>query len=310
MKKLCLVMFVAVWGTTVSAQNPQIEIDPDFEKDVQIFAEKAARNVLDQFEVNFDFGTRNEEAKYQETTKEIEIPLTNPGERGMLEVESRYGKVKVMAYEGATVKVKITKYDKKVSKDKSEGGLRLVSSGSFNFEASEYNNEVKVENNGYNDRLDFEIMVPKNFDVKADTYNSGDIMVEGVEGEINAESYNGPITINNVAGSASASTYNGAIKITFDKVAQDTPMAFSTYNGDVDITIPEGTSISPKMKTVREIYTDFESFTIRESMPTTSKSDKGRFNVKYESWVEGDINGGGAEVLMKTRNGNIYIRKK
>ena len=30
----------------------------------------------------------------------------------------------------------------------------------------------------------------------------------------------------------------------------------------------------------------------------------------YENWVEGELNGGGAELRVKTTNGNIYIRKK
>ena len=288
-----------------------LDIDPNFDVDIQGITEEAIAGVFGNF--NRSFGGNSfdvDKSDYQETSQEVEIPLSKPGERGTLDVSSHNGRLKITAYDGPTVKVKMTKYEKKVSGNNSSGGMRLVSSGGFNFEASEYNNVVKVENEGWNDRVDFEIQVPKNFNIKGETYNNGQIVIEGVNGEINVESYNGPITLTNISGSASASTYNGAIEVTFSKVTADAAMAFTTYNGNVDISVPDGTKFNTKMKTNREIYTDFESFSIKESKPVTDKGNNGRFNVKYENWVEGALNGGGAEVLMKTTNGNIYIRKK
>lgn len=297
--------------------DPQIDvdIDPDFDIDirefeanVEAFGERTARNLLSSMGLEVD--DEGGAVEYQETSQEVEIPLTKPGERGTLDVGSHNGMVKITGYDGPTVKVKVIKYQKKVSDSKKEGGMRLVSSGGLSFEATEYNNVVKVENDGWNDRVDFEIQVPRNFDIKADAYNNGKIEIDGVTGELNVESYNGPITLTNISGSASASTYNGSIEVTFTKVTPDAPMAFSTYNGNVDLSVPDGTKFTTKMKTNREIYTDFESFSIKQSKPVTSKSDKGRFNIKYENWVEADLNGGGAEVMMKTTNGDIYIRKK
>lgn len=288
-----------------------LDIDPNIDIDMAGIAEEAIAGVFDGFRMSFgDAGSDIDKFEYQETSQEVEIPLTKPGERGTLNVESHNGKVKIIAYSGPTVKVKMTKYEKKVSGERSQGGMRLVSSGGFNFEASEYNNVVKIENEGWNDRVDFEIQVPKNFNIKAETYNNGHIEIDGISGELDVESYNGPITLSNISGSASASTYNGAIEVTFSQVTADAPMNFSTYNGNVDISVPDGTKFSTKMKTNREIYTDFETFSIKETKPVSNKTNNGRLNVKYESWVEGDLNGGGAEIMMKTTNGNIYIRKK
>jgi hypothetical protein len=74
-----------------------------------------------------------------------------------------------------------------------------------------------------------------------------------------------------------------------------------TYKGD-------GKLIT-KMKTNRDIFTDFEAFSLSQPAPTKNQTDGRGFSIKFENWVEGDLNGGGAEVTMKTRNGNIYIRK-
>ncbi|GEM_PF-424507 len=256
-------------------------------------------------------------ADYQTNEQEIEIPLSNPGERGKLDIESHNGRIKITAYEGNTVKVKMVKYGKKVDKEKTKDGMRLVSTGGFNVQAQEYRNVVKVENEGWGNRMDFEVQVPKNFDIKAESYNNGHIFIEGVEGELNVESYNGPITLVDINGSASASTYNGAVKVSFTGVTADTNMAFSTYNGDVDLTLPGNAKITTKMKTNRDIYTDFEDFDLSQEVPSTNDrgrngGDRGRsggYRIKFENWVRGKVNGGGPEVMMKTTNGNIYIRK-
>ena len=240
---------------------------------------------------------------------ELEIPLSRPGDRGVLNVESHNGRVTIKAYNGPTVKVKMTKYSKKV-KNSEKDGMRLVSSGGFNVSAEEKDNYVKVENDGWNNRVDFVIEVPKNFDIKAETYNNGHIVIEGVSGEVNAESYNGPITLASIAGSASASTYNGAVKVSFTSVTADAPMGFSTYNGAIDLTLPNNAKASAKMKTNKDIYTDFDNFDLREFSPNTEQGKEGKgYRVKYENWVLGKINGGGPEIMMKTTNGNIYIRK-
>lgn len=305
MKKLVLAITALLVTGQAFAQSIDVQVDPDVRVNVEAITEAAVHSAMSGWGDDDDDGSR-----YEQSTQEVEIPLTKPGERGVLHVDSRNGRITITGYDGVTVKVKMIKYGKKVEKSASGDGMRLISSGGFNFEASEYNNEVQIENEGWGSRVDFEIQVPKNFDIKAESYNNGHINVKDVNGELDVESYNGPITLENISGAASASTYNGAVKVSFAKVTANMPMTFNTYNGNVDISVPDGTKFTTKMKTNRDIFTDFENFSLSNPKPTTSKSDSGRgFSVKYENWVQGDLNGGGAEVTMKTRNGNIYIRK-
>lgn len=315
MKKYLLTISIVCLGQYLLAQNVDVQVDPQIRVDVSAITEEVMNEVMNEFDFDFDFGFNDDnddddKGNYQQTSQEVEIPLSRPGERGVLKVDSRNGRITIKGYDGETVKVKIIKYDKKVDRSASEGGMRLVSSGGFNFEAAEYDNTVEVENEGWNNRADFEILVPKNFDIQAETYNNGHIMISEIQGELDIESYNGSITLQNISGSASASTYNGPIKMTFASLTADTPMIFETYNGDVDITVPDGTKFTSKMRTNRDIYTDFENFSLASPKPTVNESGSDRgYSVKYENWVQGDLNGGGPEVTMKTRNGNIYIRK-
>ena len=277
--------------------------------DVQVVMEEAMNEIqLALSDDDDDDDDRRGRGSYQQETQEMEIPLSKPGERGVLHVEANNGRITIKAYDGPTVKVKLIKYGKKVS-NTSTNGLRRVGGGSFDVEAKEYQNVVEIESDGWGNRVDFDIQVPKNFNIKAESYNNGHIWIEGIEGLLEVESYNGPITLKEIKGAASASTYNGAIKVEFLDLEKDMPMAFSTYNGDVDLTLPGTSKITAKMKTNRDIYTDFNEFTLSENKPTRSENRRGRYSVKFEDWTLGEVNGGGPEVLMKTTNGNIYIRK-
>jgi hypothetical protein len=330
MKKLTLLTLLGCFSSLVYAQNidtkSAVKVKTKVKPIVEIMAVEAFEGVMEEafnfnFEPSFDFDfggitsafsfDSGREELYQEDAQEVEIPLSKPGQRGRLNVESHNGQVKISAYEGVTVKVKMIKYSKKVERSSDKEGMRLLSSGGFSVKAEEYNNTVTLENEGWGNRVDFEIQVPAGFDISAETYNNGNIDITGIKGELNVESYNGPITLNDISGSASASTYNGQVLATFTTVTPNAPMIFSTYNGNIDLSVPAGTKFTAKMKTNREIYTDFEQFSLKNNMPKTEKSKEGKgYSLKYENWVEGALNGGGAEVMMETRNGNIYIRKR
>lgn len=310
MKTIVCALAAGFLSSPMLAQVVDVQVDTKtLEASVERIAEMAVESVFVAF--GDDHKHKDKEKLQELESQEVEIPLSRPGERGTLDFESHNGRVKITAYDGATVKVKMTKYGKKVDKSKSKDGMRLISNGGFNFAASERDNVVKIENEGHSSRVDFEIQVPKNFNMKVEAYNNGHINIEGVNGEMDIESYNGPITLTNIGGSASASTYNGAVKVSFTSLTADVPMSFETYNGDVDITVPDGSKFSTKMKTNRDIFTDFESFNLSQPKPTRNRDERrsGGYSIKFENWVQGDLNGGGAEVTMKTRNGNIYIRK-
>ena len=88
-------------------------------------------------------------------------------------------------------------------------------------------------------------------------------------------------------------------------------MSFNTYNGDVDVTFPGSMKGSFKLKTSRgEILSGFD-MAITKSEPIKKTNTKsGTYKVSLDDWVRGDVNGGGPEIVMKTYNNDIYIRKK
>jgi hypothetical protein len=250
---------------------------------------------------------------------EFTVPLSDPAKRGKLKAHLNYGSITV---KGTARKDVLVKYKQEDEDDddnrhdhnngkKSADGLKRVSGGGMDLEASELNNFVKVQSDSWNNKMNLEIEVPSGFDLEVHTYNDGDLVITNIQGAVELTNYNGEITALNISGSVVATTYNGEIKVTFDKVSEGSPMSFSTYNGDVDLTFPATLKASFKMKTEQgEIYTGFD-MNITSSGPIQKKDAKsGAFKLIIDDWKKGDVNGGGPEVTIKNYNGDIYIRKK
>jgi len=250
----------------------------------------------------------------------ITVPLSDPGERGILEIDLVNGSIEVSGYDGKEVVIKAVSkegnyedddwHHKRDNDDITEKeGLKRIPSNSMEIEVEERNNKVSVECNSWKQGIDFKVQVPTNFDLQLSTVNSGDIAVENVNGTMELNNVNGEVTANNVSGSAIIDTVNGKIEASFKSVSGDAPMAFTTLNGKVDITLPASVNATFKMKSDRgEIYSDFD-MNVDQSGPKVDRSNKGGFKVTIENWVFGKVNGGGPEFLFNNMNGNIYLRK-
>lgn len=249
-----------------------------------------------------------------QTEGEFAIPLSDPGKRGKLIAQLNTGSITVKGTQRKDVLIKYQVVESNKDKNKGDAakdGLKRISSGTMDLDASENSNTVRVGSDSWNNTMDLTIEVPSGFDMKVKAYNDGDIIISDVQGEVEITNYNGEITAKNISGSAIASTYNGDITITFDKLTEGTPMSYSTYNGDIDLTFPASFKGTLKMKTERgEIYTGFD-VSLSQTGPVQKKEVKsGTYKVTIDDWVKGDVNGGGPEFTMKNYNGDILIRKK
>jgi hypothetical protein len=155
------------------------------------------------------------------------------------------------------------------------------------------------------------ITVPTDTSLNLKSHN-GSIAVEGVRGEIDASSHNGQITLANVSGTVVANAYNGALEVAMDRVDPAKPMSFSTFNGPIDVTFPADLKANIKLKTNHgDIFSDFD-VRLTGGLPITEKNNTpdGKFRVRTDRTIYGEINGGGAEVSFQSFNGRIIIRKK
>ncbi|MCA8829928.1 DUF4097 family beta strand repeat-containing protein [Hymenobacter pini] len=250
----------------------------------------------------------------QQTSKEqLVVPLSSPGKPGTLHLKLVGGGIKIVGYAGKEVVIEASSRNERreTSSTENASGMRRISQVSgLDVTAQERNNHVYVKTQSWQTPVDFTIKVPRQFSLQLATVQNGDITVDNVAGELEISNVNGSIRLNDVAGSAVLNTVNGELIADFKEVTAGAPMAFSTINGKVDVTLPARAKVSVKLKSDHgEIYSDFDL--TADSTPTkvTRTAKDGLYRVAQDTWTYGKINGGGPEFMVKTLNGNIYIRR-
>ncbi|MDX1666045.1 MAG: DUF4097 family beta strand repeat-containing protein [Saprospiraceae bacterium] len=247
-----------------------------------------------------------------QSSDEVNIPLSEPGKKGKLEVDIRYGSMEVVGTPRQDVLIRYTPLggaDLKITE--ANNGLKKITGGAPDLEIYEKQNVVSVESNSWNKGLALYIEVPRSFDLSLDGYNKGKVKVQNIEGEVVIESYNGGIEATGISGSLVADTYNGDILVSFDRISPDMPMAFMTYNGTIDISLPPSVKADLKLKSeAGDIYTGFDIDLLPASTQPKRVTEGGTRKTLFDGWIMGKINGGGPEFRMKNYHGDIYIRKK
>lgn len=190
-------------------------------------------------------------------------------------------------------------------------GLRRIPNTSQGMTIEEKDNKVAISVKSWNRTATLEIKVPRRTSLNLKTVNDGEIVVRGVEGELELGNTNGPIEAVNVAGSVVAGALNDDIKVTFTAVTPGKAMSFTNMNGDIDVTFPASLKADLRMRSdMGEILTDFDF----EAVAATSRSQEGGgegkgFRLKIENEVHAKVGGGGAEIVFKNFNGDVLIRK-
>jgi DUF4097 and DUF4098 domain-containing protein YvlB len=192
-------------------------------------------------------------------------------------------------------------------------GMRRIPNTSIGLEAEEDNNQVSISAQSSSRAVDLEIQVPVGSTVRLSTVNDGDIEVENIDGEVEVSNTNGEIRVKNVRGPVSANTVNGDVTVVFRGAMVAAPMAFSTLNGDVDVTFPADLKATVRLQSDNgEIYSDFDVDVTTENIRGSEEKkgkEKGRFHVIVSREMVGKINGGGPEILFKTFNGDVLLRR-
>jgi len=243
---------------------------------------------------------------YGSDSEEITIPLTNPGEPGLVSINHYKGSIFVNGYSGNSVIIAAS-----YRNPENNNGMKLISNSAIKLNATEKENVVIISTNSYRRTIDLSISVPRNFSLKLSTDNNGVIEIRDISGELELNNNNGDVKLLNVSGSAIVSTIDGDIYADYVKVDPDQPMAFSTIEGKIDLYFPVDADICLKMKTeYGEIYSDFNINLEKRKTNVHKHKNNGSTKVSLDDWTHGQINKGGPEYLIKSLNGNIYIRKK
>lgn len=145
----------------------------------------------------------------------------------------------------------------------------------------------------------FEVRVPRSTDLDLKALNGG-ISVEGVDGEIRAETINGGISIDKAAGDVRARTTNGGVSVGLAGDAwEGSGLDVETINGGISISLPSDYSADLTASTqMGRISAD--------GLTTRGRHERGQWTGET---IEGEIGQGGAPIRAVTTNGGVSIRR-
>ena len=247
----------------------------------------------------------------------ITVPFSDPSRPGTVKVRLIRGGVTVKAADVKQVVIESpgNAERQRAAPPAASSGLRRLTRPR-GVTAEEESNVVTVRTHP-GDPADLQIQVPSRTNLQLSVINGGAIVVEGVEGEIEASNVNGSVTLTDVAGAVVAHSVNGKVLANLRQVTPEKPMAFTSLNGVVDVTLPASLKANLRLRSDQgDIYTDFDLRTQpATSAPGPSAADKDKrggratARLRIDSSIYGSVNGGGPEFEIRTFNGDIFVRK-
>jgi hypothetical protein len=250
----------------------------------------------------------------QDQAERLTVPFSDPSRPGTLNVHIMQGSLTIRGTNRRDVLIEGQSREQTRRSEPAPPGMRrLTQRGSFSVD--EQGNVMRLSGGvapaapGH----DFVVEVPQRTNLKLGLVNSGQLTVEGVEGDIEANNVNGPITLTNVSGSVVAHSTNGKVVATVTRVAAQKAMAFTSLNGGVDVTLPASVKANVKLRSDQgDVFTDFDiQLTTSRDTPVVkdTRQSNGRYRIEVDRALYGTINGGGAEFELRTFNGNVYLRR-
>lgn len=187
------------------------------------------------------------------------VKLSAPGKPATLSLDMPWADIHITGVDGDTVTVESTLAQKNAKADR-PGGLRRLDD-EVSFELTEKDNVVTLRLAGDNPwaghDAEFKISVPRAMALSLKTDAGGDLVVEGVEGDVEINNMNGDMQLEGLVGSAVLNTMNGEIRAVYAKAPQK-PVSITSMNGEVDLRLPADTKASIRLRSHNgSILTDF-----------------------------------------------------
>jgi hypothetical protein len=126
---------------------------------------------------------------------------------------------------------------------------------------------------------------------------SGDVTAENVRGDVEAETVSGSVRMTGISGADVVKGKSMSGSVVYEgSINSSGRYSLQAHSGRVEMSIPSGSAFDLDASVFSgTIQTDFEVVT------------SGKLNKKS---VRGSVNGGGADVMLKTFSGNVYLKKK
>ena len=177
-----------------------------------------------------------------------------------LEIDDVWGSIEVIADVTDKVEMSVDRTTQAESKEKlelakkevtlditqQEGALKLYVNGPFRCQCDDCRHSR--DDDGYRVKMDFQVHVPRDIDIKVKTVNEGRVVVRDTNGSFLVRNVNGDIEMHDVAGSGTARTVNGPVIVSFRQNPKENS-DFKTINGNVELKFAPDLSADFRFKT-------------------------------------------------------------
>jgi DUF4097 and DUF4098 domain-containing protein YvlB len=159
---------------------------------------------------------------------------------------------------------------------------------------------------GYSVKMDFQLQIPRNIEIKLKTVNGGHVRVQNVKGNFLVRNVNGGIEMQDVAGSGTARTVNGGVRVTFRENPKENS-SFVSVNGSIELRFQRNMSGDFRFKTFNGgVYSDFPVTALPAHAMQEDRRD-GKVIYRADRFTAARIGIGGPEIKVENLNGDIRI---
>jgi hypothetical protein len=301
----------------VEVEEPQVDMDVD--RDEPDMDADHDQDDVDREDVDVDVD--HEDASFTEHEQEtIEKSFAMPAGVGRrtLEIDNVWGSIEVVGTASDQARLTVNKSIRAESKGKIEQAkkevtldvtqqadlLKLYVNGPFRCDCHDC--KRSRDDDGYVVKMDFQVQVPRDVDIKIKTVNDGRVSVRDINGTFLVRNVNGDIQMRNIAGSGTARTVNGPVKVSFRQNPREAS-DFETVNGAIELQFARDLSADFRFKTFNGgIYSDFPVTALPlQGMQEEHHGAKVVF--RADRYTGARINAGGPQIKVENLNGDIRI---
>jgi len=224
---------------------------------------------------------------------------------GRLRLDNVNGRIQIAGWDRSQVVIKALKHGKtqesveavKINVDSSPDKIVIHTeqpSDSAGFSTSWFGFKDSKKNEA---DVDYLLQVPRHAHLEKIEGVNGQIVIDGVLGDIEASAVNGGVRTRGAAGSLKLSTVNGRIEAGLDSLGSGQLVSLDTVNGQIEAVLPATADATVTASTISgSMDSEFPSLVVEKEFPL------GR-NLK------GTLGNGAARVKASTVNGGIHFRR-
>lgn len=237
------------------------------------------------------------------TAQEYSIDM-NSGQLMIQEVN----RVDIEGHSGSSIIISTEGYSKK--EDKRADGLREINAMGYNdntgigLSAEKDGSTVYLNQISRSGGKRYTIKVPKGVSVNYEhsSWEGKTINIRNVEGEVEVSANYNQVKLENVTGPIAINTVYGGIDAVFGTLSSENDILLHSVYDDVDVTVATSAKAVFTLNTsFGRIYTDLK---------LEFERDKGKMRELTNKKIQGNLNGGGVNVKLKSTYKNIYLRSK